>query len=407
MVRVDADFDKNTAERIDYLETVRGPLVAVPLFNPDTFAGSFTLLGQSVVTNSVTVLDGITDLLALNIGDVLEVSGVRDSSGAIIARYLSLKTPPVTEYRVLGAVANATPTTFTIGALTVDYSGADISDLGSGGIENGIEVRVKGLAGNFDSTTDPANPSLLAEKISPSPLEVELVSGNDIELEGAITDFQSASDFEVNGLAVDASSASFENGSAAGLQLDLLVEVEGSVNASSVLIASKVKVIPLSNIRIQSTVGSVDPINQSIVIHGQVFLLDDKTQLEDKSSNPKADFSLNDLSSGEWVEIRGFRLNNQLILTRLERDDLELELDVRIQAPVDANGVDQSEMTVSILGITISTNFDTDYEDIDNQPILESQFFSRVKEGDLVKAKWKPFTSINLPVDELSFEDED
>ena len=44
---------------------------------------------------------------------------------------------------------------------------------------------------------------------------------------------------------MDASSAIFENGSSAGLQLDLLVEVEGSVNASNVLIGSKVKIIPL------------------------------------------------------------------------------------------------------------------------------------------------------------------
>ena len=31
VVRVDADFGNNTADRIDYVETVRGPLVAIPL----------------------------------------------------------------------------------------------------------------------------------------------------------------------------------------------------------------------------------------------------------------------------------------------------------------------------------------------------------------------------------------
>lgn len=398
VIRVDADFDENTADRIDYLETVRGPLEAIPVFNPDTFSGNFNLLGQSVVTNSGTVLDGLSELSTLNIGDVLEVSGVRDSNGAIIARYISLKSPLVSVYRVLGTVANATATTFTIGALTIDYAGADISELGIGGIENGAEVHVKGASTGYNSVTT----SLIADKITQSPMEIELVSGNGLELEGAITDFLSASDFEVNGIAIDASNAVIENGSSTELQLDLLVEVEGRIDAN-VLIASKVKIIPLSNIRVESTVESVDTNSQSIVIHGQVFFLDDKTQLEDDSSAKIAEFSLDDLSPGDWVEIRGFSLNNKLILTRLERDDPET--DVRIQAPVDANGVDTANNTISILGITVSTNLGTDYEDIDNQSIPEIQFFDTVQAGNLVKARWKNFTNITLPVDELSIED--
>jgi len=116
------------------------------------------------------------------------------------------------------------------------------------------------------------------------------------------------------------------------------------------------------------------------------------------------EFSLNDLSPGDWVEIRGYELNNIYTLTRLERDDPETA--VRIQAPVDKNGIDQANKTISILGIiTISTNASTDYEDINNQPIPENLFFSTVQENDLVKAKWKNFTSNTLPVDELSLED--
>ena len=398
VIRVEADFDNNTASRIDYVETVRGPLMALPVFNPDTLAGSFSLLGQPVVTNSVTVFDELLELTGLVAGDVLEVSGVRDSSGAIIARYLSLKTAPVTEYRVLGIVANVTETTFDIGNLSVDYSSADMSEL-AGAIENGAELRVKGLATSYDSAAN----TFLATKITPSSLKVDLVSGDDIELEGAITDFQTISNFEVNGKAIDASGAIFENGSEAELQLDLLVEVEGEVDASNVLIASKVKIIPLSNIRVESPVESVDPVNRTITIHGQVFFLDDKTQLEDKSSVQITEFSLSNLSPQEWVEIRGFRLNNQLILTRLERNDPKP--DVRIQAPVDTDGVDSTNKTISLLGIIVRTSVDTGYEDISDMPMLESQFFSTVQASDLVRAKWKDFTDISLPVDELSLED--
>jgi len=399
VIRVDADFDENTAKRIDYVETVRGPLVAVPLFNPDTFAGSFDLLGQTVLTNSITIFDSISDLSTLNIGDVLEVSGVRDSSGAIIARYVNLKTLPVTEYRVVGVVANSTPTTFDIGSLTVDYSSADISEFGSNGIVNGAEVRVKGPAANFNS----AMSTFLAGKITLSSLRVALVEGIDLELEGAITEFQSISDFNVNGIPVDASSAIVENGIPAELQLDVLVEVEGRVDVSNILIASRVKIIPLGNIRVESTVDSVDLVNLSIVVQGQLFSLDEKTQLEDNSIAQITEFSLNDLSPSDWVEIRGYELNNVYTLTRLERDDPDT--DVRVQAPVDENGIDQANKTISILGITISTNAGTEYEGINDQPMSENLFFSTVQENDLVKAKWQNFTSNTVPVDELSLED--
>jgi hypothetical protein len=310
-----------------------------------------------------------------------------------------LKTLPVTEYRVVGVVANSTPTTFDIGDLTVDYSSADISEFGSNEIVNGAEVRVKGPTANFNS----AMLTFLADKITPSSLKVELVEGIDLELEGAITEFQSISDFNVNGIPVNASSAIVENGVPAELLLDVLVEVEGRVDISNILIASKVKIFPLSNIRVESTVDSVDLVSLSIVVQGQLFFLDEKTQLEDNSIARITEFSLNDLSPGDWVEIRGYELNNVYTLTRLERDDPET--DVRIQAPVDENGIDQTNKTISILGITISTNASTEYEDINDQSMSENLFFSTVQETDLVKAKWQNFTSNTVPVDELSLED--
>jgi hypothetical protein len=183
----------------------------------------------------------------------------------------------------------------------------------------------------------------------------------------------------------------------------VLVEVEGRVDISNILIASKVKIIPLSNIRVESTVDSVDLVSLSIVVQGQLFFLDEKTQLEDNSIARITEFSLNDLSPGDWVEIRGYELNNVYTLTRLERDDPET--DVRIQAPVDENGIDQTNKTISILGITISTNASTEYEDINDQSMSENLFFSTVQETDLVKAKWQNFTSNTVPVDELSLED--
>src|SRR5210317_31514 len=112
VVRVDADFDNSIADRVDYVETVLGPLSSNPLFNPDTLAGSLEILGQSVLTNSVTVFDGATDMSILTAGNVLEVSGVRNADGEIVARYIELKTLPVDSYRVLGTVSDLSSSGF-------------------------------------------------------------------------------------------------------------------------------------------------------------------------------------------------------------------------------------------------------------------------------------------------------
>jgi len=394
VIRVEADFDNGSAKRIDYVETVRGPITTVPAINPDTLAGSFDVLGQSIVTNSLTIFDGI-DVATLTTSNVLDVSGVRDSSGAIIARYIQLLPPTVDEYRLVGEIANTTATEFTIGNLVVNYATANISNL-NGSVEDGIEVRVKGL----DTSFVPG--SFVAESISDSVLDLGIQIEDSVELEGAVTDFSSISDMEVNGFPVNALNAVIEEGDISDIVLDALLEVEGTVDSSGILNASKVKLIPTNTIRIEASVDSVDDVNNSIVVLGKTFQLNQKTQLEDGSSAKISKFSLTDLSPGDWIEIRGYPKDNINVLTRLKRDDPDN--DVLLQAPVDENGIGLNN-TVSLLGITVPTDGNTSYEDLNNLAISEIQFFSTVSEGKLVKARWKNFTDTSIPVDELSLEE--
>lgn len=398
VIRVDTDFENKIAKRIDYVETVRGPIVIVPTFNPDTFEGSFDLLGQAIVTQSNTILDGFSDLSLLSIGDVLDVSGVRNSNGAIIARYINLKLPPVTEYRVIGTVSDFTGASFKIGNLTIDFSTADTGELDGVSIDENIEVRIKGTSSSYDSGLS----SIVASKITPNPLQVVATDNIQLELEGAINEFTSLTNFKVNGIAINASNAVFEQGSAADLQLNQLVEVEGTVS-SGITNATKVKILATSKIRVESKVDSIDPPTSSITVQGVVFLIDEHTQMEDDSASNIAQFSLADLSPNDYVKIRAYELDNQYFLTRLERTGPETEL--KIQAFVDSGSVDIGAKTISLLGITISTDFDTEYEDVNDLPIIEADFFSMVLDGRLIKAKWSTFNSITDPVDELSFED--
>lgn len=395
-VRIVADFTNNTAERIDYVETVRGPVTAMPTINPDTLAGSLTVLGQAVTTNAATLFSNIQDVTTIIVGDIVDISGIRDANGNIIAGFIERKTPAVNEYRVVGTVTNLTATSFKIGALTIDYTAADLSGLSKASPESGDIVRVRGPAANFNNTGQ-----FGASRISDSVLSLNPSSNDRVEVEGVVTEFASINSFEVNGLAVNGAGAIVEGGLASMISLNTQLEVKGLINNSGVLVASEIKIRPNINIRIDANIDSINPAASSLVILGITFMVDSNTSFEDDSALALTQFSLLDLSAGDRVELRGHRDKGNNLITRLERDDADD--DVRLQAPVDSGGIDLMNNRVTIQGITIITDSNTDFEDANDMPLsTPSAFFTQLVEGDIVKARWKKFTDLNLPVDELS-----
>lgn len=398
VVRVQADFTNQTASRIDYVETARGPLTAAPVINPDTLSGTLNVLGQTVLTNASTIFSNVADVSMLTINDQLDVSGIRDASGNIVASFIEKKSPPVSEYRVVGIVANVTATTFAIGALTIDYSSADTSSLTGGVPTAGAEVRVRGSAATFNSGTN----TFTASRVSDNTLSIGASADDSVEIEGIVTLFSSIANFEVNGLIVDGGGATIEGGTAASIALNTSLEVEGVVNASGVLIASEIDIRRQNSVRIEASVDSVNTGVNTLVVLGITLRVDSNTQFEDDSTAELSPFSLQNISPGNWVEVRGYIDNGSILLTRVERDDPDT--DVRLQAPVDAGGVDKVGQTVTIQGITVLTDSNTEFEDSDDMPLLAGPFFDLVMEGDVVKAQWENFTGTNVPADELSIE---
>jgi hypothetical protein len=399
LVRVDADFAKLRVIRLDYVETVRGPVTSATItFNPDTLAGSFDLLGQTIITNSTTVLDNISNPASLAIGDVLDVSGIRNSTGAIIASYIQQKTSPVSEYRVIGVVSNLTATTFTVGNLTINFTSADTSGLTDGVPIVGTEIRARGPVSNFDINTN----SFAADKVNNSVLGLNAVTNSTIEIEGIVTSFSSISNFSVNGLTIDASNAIFEDCVSADIALNVKLEIEGEINAGGILNATKVEIKRSNSVRIEANVDRVIS-SSSLVVLGITIKTDINTQLEDDSNASIVSFSLQNLSPGDRVEIKGsLDNNNMLVASRLERKNPET--DVRLQAKILTTGFDPIDKTVTLLDLNIRTNGSTSFKDADDETITDLHFFDLLSEGSLVKAKWDSFTLIENPVDELSLE---
>jgi hypothetical protein len=85
--------------------------------------------------------------------------------------------------------------------------------------------------------------TLLAQTLERRAAEIEEREGEEVEIEGLITRFVSAQDFDVSDVAVTTTpTTEFEHGTAASLVLNLKVHIKGRVNAAQQVEARKVEI---------------------------------------------------------------------------------------------------------------------------------------------------------------------
>lgn len=212
------------ANTIEVYSELLGPI--------DVITGTtMQVLGQTVTITPTTFFeDGLT-FAALKSSDVVEVYGFVDPlNKTMVATRVERKATPKV-FKLQGAISglNTAAKTFTIGTLTISYLTADLP--AGLTLADKLVVRVR-LA------TSPLTGTRTALKIRKA--EYRHDDADEAEVEGFVTALTSTSRFSVNNLPVDASAATFKNGTT-GLILGARVEVEGRV-VGGVLIATKVKV---------------------------------------------------------------------------------------------------------------------------------------------------------------------
>jgi len=149
------------------------------------------------------------------------VHGTRDAStGAITATRIE-PSAAAAGFKLRGAIAalDSTAKTFTIGSTLISYASVTPPPTA---LANGMIVRVR------LQSSAPVAGAMVATRIDAAAPRVD--DANEAEIEGALTAFTSSASFSVNGIAVDASKATFPNGTA-GLVLGAQVEVH-RVNAA-------------------------------------------------------------------------------------------------------------------------------------------------------------------------------
>ena len=381
------DGTTGTADSVAFDDAVEGPIESIDVPN-----NSMVVLGQTVFVNGDTSYEddiNPADLTGLSVGDVVEVSGYLDANGDIVATYVELEDMS-SGFEVTGIAQNVDTTamTLTIGALVVDYSGAMVEDFPNGMPENDQLVEAEG-------TTLGAGGELIATELEFKGNDVEFDDGDDVEIEGLITRFASATDFDVNGIPVTTTgSTQYEGGTSADLALNVKVEVEGEANASGVIVADKVEFEQEGELEIAGLVEDVQ--SDRLTVLGIEILVNIQTEFKDETSQQIQNFDIGDVNVGDYVETRAYDDMGSITATRLERDEDPGEVELRGIAE------NVADPNFTILGVTVQTNANTDFEEND-LPILRDDFFNRAP-GSLVEAKGQLQGGIII-ADEVELED--
>ena len=213
-----------------------GSLVLGPVASVNVAGNTLTVLGQVVdVTSSTVFSDSLAaGLSAVAAGAVVEVHGLADAATGHISATRVEAAGSATRYKLRGTVAglDTTAKTFNIGAAAISYATLASTALPSS-LADGLALRV-------ELATAQSAGFWVASALGVKGMRGDHANGLRGHVRGKISAFTSASSFTVDGVVVDASAASFPDGSN-GLALGVEVEVNGTVS-NGVLVATKVSI---------------------------------------------------------------------------------------------------------------------------------------------------------------------
>lgn len=391
---VDANGTTGTADEVTFDDSVKGPIESI-----DLSLNQIIVLGQTVLITPETSFDDSlnpSSIDGLSINQIVEVSGQIDAAGNIVATRIEPK-PAGTQFEVHGFVSahDGANMRFNINGLVVDYSAATLDNFPGSVITDGDFVEAKGQSLG-------AGGELLANQVELESLIGGVADGDRVEIEGFITRFTSAQDFEVSGLPVTTTaSTTYTGGIAADLGLNIKVEVDGDLDANNVLVARTVDIRPSKAVRTQATIDSVDSANNSVVVLGITVTTDQLTRFEDKSNADVEPLNLSDINAGDYVEIRGDEFpagSGNIRAIRFEREDPEP--DTVLQGFVET----VSDPSYTVLGVTITTNGGTIFRDENDVAISSAEFFNRVAANSLVQATGSEVSDTSIAATEVEFE---
>ncbi len=329
-----------SAISITFETRLQGPATAVSI---DGDSGSLTILGVEVIVTEETVIDADT-LSSLSDGQVLSVSGFTFDNSIVATRIdlISNSYSNGDRLEIDGTIAevDSANSRFRLNTLWVDFSSANILPASISSLEPGLLVDVRGSG--FDS-----HDRLQAIRVKVKNGEFDFESGDSIELEGIVSDFVSNAEFELAGTPVNALNATFNKGSATDIANGIHLEVEGIIDTDGILQATTVAIKKSPSVRLRGSAQSIDVDNGTLNILGASITADSSTFLKDVSDEHVRYFSLEDINSGDWIEVRGTVSDSTIDAISLTRR--KTNVPARIKGAIS----EIAGATVVVLGIEI------------------------------------------------------
>jgi hypothetical protein len=328
--------------------------------------GPSTSFDDSIVPRS---LEGLV------VGVRIEVSGFVTADGAVQATRIESKAAQG-NVEVKGRISalDTAARTFVLGSLTVSYATAQLEDFPSGQPADGDPVEVHG---SIDGTG-----TLVATRVE----REDFTSGDDDDdgdFEGLVTRFVSPTDFDVAGQRVTTSASTvFEGGTAADLALNVAVEVEGSFDASGVLVASEVEFRHESDTEVEGRVEAVDVGAGTLTVLGITFRVTGVTRFEDHSESDLDRFGLADIAVGDFVEVDAYQDDTGFVATKVERDDAD---DDEVKLEGRAENVAPPDLTIG--GVKVTTDANTQFRNDNGDSISSATFFAAAASGAVVEVR--------------------
>ncbi|NGP54411.1 DUF5666 domain-containing protein [Thioalkalivibrio sp. XN8] len=405
---VNEDGVTGVAERVIADDVLEGAVDSI-----DLAAGRFTVLEQTVMVTADTIFDDDftpRTLEGLTTGDVVEIAGFI-GDGQFIATRVE-RDDDNDGFEIVGYVTSldSGARTFAINGLAVDYSGASLDDdFPAGAIADGDLVEVEGTV--FDSGTLFADdidfwgnrPRLLCDDFDGDDDDGDC----EVEIEGYVSAVTSDTSFELNGIRVliNADTA-FEDGTAADIAINVQLEVDGFINADGVIVAEEIDFEDDDRpIEIEAPVQAIDLGNGLVTLLGIRVQMTATTRFEDFSAAQAFPFRAEDIRVGDYLEIIGTPAADagaDVVATKIERADDD-DNDVSLQGFVESLALPD----LVILGVTVQTTANTEFELRDNDDASQAEFFGAIQPGELVDVQGIQISEAAILADEVEQEDDE
>lgn len=359
-----------TADKIEFTPTLVGVIEQIDASN-----NTLVVLGQQVYITNNTLFDAAIspkNITGLAVGNKILVSGALAADGSVSATRIDFIGADQIQLTGFIHELNESNNTFKLNQQQVSFAAAQLTNIDNNRLQNGMLVTAAGVLDD--------NKQMQATRITQFnghfPTAIKKV-----DVEGFVTRFISATDFDVAGTSITTNSQTrYDYGNVSYLKLGAKLVAKGKLDDSGKLVADNIEFEPRSNNKVSGTVTSLHTITNGDIAFGELTLdgtvihTTFNTRYEDKGPSHIKRFNLSSIQVGDYLEVAGYSNVTEFIATKIEREDkdeetFEREFEGRVFG-VGAN-------TFTILGQTIATDANTEFRAENGKTISAEMFFAQ------------------------------